>query len=191
MIYYALVASGSETLAFVLLGVWALAAGAAANRAEHALAKALAVALIAAGLYSLFGPYVLKADGPIVPPQKLFESKLEWKKDHDAALADAKAAGKPVIVDFTARWCNACHELDLTTFRDERVLAEAKRFVAVKVDVTRDEKNQKIKNEVYKAYAIPFIAFYDSSGKYVAKLPREGSDGITTDDVLTIMKEIR
>jgi thiol:disulfide interchange protein DsbD len=189
-INFVFVATGSETLVFALLGAWFLVAGAAAQRSELVLARALAVALIAAGLYVGFGPYVLQADGPIVRPDKLFASKIDWVEDHDAALAKAKANGKPAFVDFTARWCNACHELDFTAWRDPAVVAEARRFVAVKLDVTTDAHNQKIKTEVYNPFAIPYIAFYDSTGKLVASLPREGASGITTEDVLNTLKEI-
>jgi thiol:disulfide interchange protein len=155
------------------------------------LGRALAYALVPVGIYFLFGPFVLKADGPIVPPEKLFESKIAWRDDHDQALEDAKAAGKPVIVDFTARWCNACHELELTAFREDEIVREARRFVAVRVDVTTDEHNQKLKTEVYKAFSIPFLAFYDSRGKLAATLPRAGSRGITDEDILTTLKEVR
>jgi thiol:disulfide interchange protein DsbD len=190
-IYFAYVATGSNALTFALAGAWLLAAGAAAASTASVPARALGAALLAAGLYFLCGPYVIAPEGPIKSPERLFESRVEWDHDHDAALAAAKAQGKPVIVDFSARWCNACHELDLTTFRDDAVVREMARFVAVKVDVTSDEKNQRLKTETYKAFQIPFIAFYDSAGRKVASLPKEGASGITTEDVLHLLRETR
>jgi thiol:disulfide interchange protein DsbD len=192
-IYYAWVTTGSESIAFALAGVWFLSTGAAAQRTENVLTRGLSIALLAAGLYFLCGPYVLKDDGPLVPPQRLFESKIKWEHDAEAALARGKEEKHPVMLDFTATWCNACHELSLTTFRDPAVLEliEQKKLVPVKVDVTRDEKNQALKTDTYKAYAIPFIAFHDSEGKLFATLPKAGSSGIHTEEVLSILKEIR
>jgi thiol:disulfide interchange protein len=38
------------------------------------------------------------------------------------ALADAKAAGLPVLIDFGASWCKNCEVMDATTFKNETVI---------------------------------------------------------------------
>jgi thiol:disulfide interchange protein len=39
------------------------------------------------------------------------------------ALAEAQAAGLPVLIDFGASWCKNCEVMDATTFKNEEVIA--------------------------------------------------------------------
>lgn len=54
----------------------------------------------------------------------------------DAALAEAQAAGRPVLVDFTADWCTVCHEIDRTVMADPAVRARLAGFSVIRADVT-------------------------------------------------------
>lgn len=51
----------------------------------------------------------------------------------DALLAEAAAAGRPVLLDFGARWCKVCALMERTTLRDARVTAALEGFRAVAV----------------------------------------------------------
>lgn len=89
-----------------------------------------------------------------------------WKKYDEAALAEARAAGKPVVIDFYADWCLPCKELDEKTFTDERVIGELDRFVRLKADLTaaEDAKTKALTSE-YAIKGVPTILFIDANGK--------------------------
>ncbi|HHF0508247.1 TPA: protein-disulfide reductase DsbD [Vibrio antiquarius] len=83
-------------------------------------------------------------------------------------LALAKAAGKPVMLDFYADWCVACKEFEKYTFHDPSVEAKLKDFVLLQADVT---KNQVQDIELLKhmnVLGLPTIEFWDANGKHVS-----------------------
>ena len=54
----------------------------------------------------------------------------------EQALAATLEGGRPAILDFTADWCAACHELERYTFSDPRVKEATRVFRAFRVDLT-------------------------------------------------------
>jgi thiol:disulfide interchange protein DsbD len=90
---------------------------------------------------------------------------VEWAKYDANALAAARAAGKPVVIDFYADWCLPCKELDVKTFSDPRVIAELDRFVRVKADLTAaEDATTKALTQQYAIVGVPTILFLDASG---------------------------
>lgn len=87
-----------------------------------------AVVLVLAQAPSLAGAVVGVGDGP------------RWRTDFDAALADAKAAGRDVLVEFTGSdWCTWCirlHDEVLSSEAFDRATRE--RFVLVQLDFPSD-----------------------------------------------------
>jgi uncharacterized protein YyaL (SSP411 family) len=83
---------------------------------------------------------------------------LPWSGD---AFERAAREGKPVLLSITAAWCEACHEMDRTTYADDRVAALVRdRFVAIRVDTDRRPDI----NERYNLGGWPTTAFLTSSG---------------------------
>ncbi len=56
----------------------------------------------------LAGFFALAASGAAAACLFVFQDKLDWKPWSEAAVAEARAAGHPVMVDFTADWCLTC-----------------------------------------------------------------------------------
>ncbi len=81
-----------------------------------------------------------------------------------AALEDAIAkSDKPVMIDFSAKWCAACKELEHTTFADAQVQALMRHFTLLRVDVTDNGKSEKALLKRYGIFGPPAIVFYDAA----------------------------
>jgi len=79
--------------------------------------------------------------------------EIPWLHDERAALEQARATGKPLLVDFFAEWCVACKELDVHTFSDPAVKEQVvENFVPLKVDAT-DETDEVTRLET--KYGVP------------------------------------
>lgn len=114
---------------------------------------------------------------------------IAWVHDLDAALASAKAAHKPVFVDFYADWCASCKELDRKTYPDARIQEAAKRFVAVKVDGTHESAAL---DKVYDKYGIeglPTVIFVGSDGTLLADPRVVGF--VTPTELLGLFKRVQ
>jgi thiol:disulfide interchange protein DsbD len=97
------------------------------------------------------------------------EGGVQWQKYEAPALASARAAGKPVVIDFYADWCLPCKELDHKTFTDASVVGELDRFVRLKADLTAaDDPRAVALAEQYKVLGMPTLVFIDAAGNEVA-----------------------
>lgn len=83
----------------------------------------------------------------------------------DKALAEARAQGKPVMIDFFAEWCAACKELDQKTYVSLDVIGETGRFLTVKVDGTDDSDSVHALQERFGIKGLPTVAFISSRGE--------------------------
>lgn len=103
-----------------------------------------------------------------------------WSDDMDAALKQAKAENKDVLIDFTGSdWCGWCIKLDNEVFKKPAFKEQApKEFVLVKLDFPQSEKNklpeatQKQNEQWAKDLGVqgfPTIVLLDSEGRPYAQ----------------------
>ncbi len=97
------------------------------------------------------------------------QSQLEFKKIKGIdglkqALAQAKAEGKPVMLDFYADWCISCKEMESFTFSDPAVKQALGNAVLLKADVTPNDEQDKSLYKHFNIIGPPAIIFYDNEG---------------------------
>jgi len=88
---------------------------------------------------------------------------IHWVKSMDAALKEAGATKKPIMVDFYATWCGPCKVLDEDIYTDDAVIEQSRKWVSVKIDV---EKNQELASK-YNVTGLPTIAFLKPDGTVI------------------------
>jgi thioredoxin:protein disulfide reductase len=102
-------------------------AGAAAK-----LRKGLGVALAVVGLFVVTN-YVLTP-----------KVEIAWHKSEAAAVAQAQADGKPLVIDFSANYCLPCKELEVNVFAHPDVTAAFQDFTLLKIDLSNEADDESL-----------------------------------------------
>ncbi len=90
---------------------------------------------------------------------------VETIDEVETALAEAREAGMPVMVDLTAEWCISCKEMEHYTFPDPQVVAAYEPFRLLRIDVTENNDDDKALLRYFDTYGPPVYAFYDRRGQ--------------------------
>ncbi|MCZ7645792.1 MAG: protein-disulfide reductase DsbD family protein [Planctomycetota bacterium] len=147
----------------------------------------LATSLLAVGLW--LGSGLLGADlgelDAFVPPRvypgrataaasNVAPHALTWHPDLDLALAEAKASGRPVFVDFTGVTCVNCRLMSEKVFTrpDVRELLEgfarAELYTDRKDEAELSAKNLKLMSERFNTVALPYYVILTPDDKLIA-----------------------
>jgi thiol:disulfide interchange protein DsbD len=82
----------------------------------------------------------------------------------DAALAQAKAQGKPAMLDFYADWCISCKEMEKLTFTDTRVRQQFEGMVLLQADVTANNADDRALLKRFRLFGPPGIILFGKDG---------------------------
>lgn len=100
--------------------------------------------------------------GSVVPTEG-----IKWRAYSGEALREAMNAGKPIIIDFFADWCQPCRLMDRHTFHNSSVVELADRdFVPLRVDMTRsgDYQTERLAKR-YNIQGVPTVLFLAPDGE--------------------------
>ncbi|RYG23302.1 DUF255 domain-containing protein, partial [bacterium] len=94
--------------------------------------------------------------------------ELAWLSDYDKAVAQAKAEGKPLFIDFTGIYCTNCRWMEKNMFPKPDVTKRLDGYVRVKLFTDRgtpeDNKNQELLRKLTNSVTLPAYASFDKSG---------------------------
>ncbi len=137
------------------------------------MSKVLGILLLIYGIMLFVGAF-LGSTNPLNPLEKLKSASytrvsqdiknsftvVKNQKELDNII---KTSTKPIMVDFSAKWCASCKELEEITFKDPRVVKILKNFTLARVDVTDNTKEQKAMMKRYGVFGPPVILFFDKN----------------------------
>jgi len=171
-------------LILIALAAWALrvARGGAPARRRLAAAASLAGAVLAVAL----GALVLGAPAP-TPDAAAADGAIRWEPWSPARVTEARAAGRPVFVNFTAAWCITCLVNERVALRSPDVAAAfaRKQVVYLKADWTSRSAEIAAALEGFGRSGVPLYVLYPPAARAAAPimLPPILSERIVVDAV--------
>jgi uncharacterized protein YyaL (SSP411 family) len=110
-------------------------------------------------------------------------SKLDWLSWSDEVFSQAKREQRFVLLDLEAVWCHWCHVMDVTTYRDPKVLALLhSKYLTVRVD----QDSRPDLSDRYEDYGWPATVVFDGAGHEIVK--RQGY--LTPDEMAGMLQAI-
>ncbi|MDO8683042.1 MAG: cytochrome c biogenesis protein CcdA [Armatimonadota bacterium] len=92
---------------------------------------------------------------------------VNWTPYTPSALEQALKSNRPIMIDFTAAWCIPCEEMEKKTFTDRKVIAGSRRFVRLRVDLTKSSKPTDSLRKHYNVDGPPTVIFIGSGGQEI------------------------
>jgi thiol:disulfide interchange protein DsbD len=182
----------------IAIGVWrGVIVRAAPDAPRGVLAlRAAGIATLVFGLY-LGGGALVRAGMPAPGISYLYPDEIvpspslvEFRTDYAAALAEARAARRPVMLDFVKPNCPGCRELEHNVFSREDVARESEAFVRVRVDINDPPVPVEELKDAYGIEGAPTVVWLDGDGKPMHDLT-VADGGIAPEEFLRRMREAK
>ena len=82
----------------------------------------------------------------------------------DNALAEAKAAGQPLLLDWYADWCISCKVIEHEVLNNPQVVERLKGYRLVRFDMTASNAEQRALLDRYQLFGPPALMFFGKNG---------------------------
>ncbi|MFJ4056387.1 protein-disulfide reductase DsbD [Pseudomonas sp. NPDC089743] len=82
----------------------------------------------------------------------------------DAALAEAEAAGQPVLLDWYADWCISCKVIEHEVLNAAQVQPQLSAFKLLRFDITESNAEQRTLLDRYQLFGPPALLFFAANG---------------------------
>ncbi len=119
-------------------------------------------------LFLLFSVLTFAADSLSTDRVK-FDPTRDPYKDLKAAVKTAKAENKRILLDVGGEWCIWCHRIDEFIEKDAEISSALKStFVVLKVNYSKENKNEKFLSRFPEVKGYPHFFVLDKKGKLLA-----------------------
>ncbi|MCY1275163.1 Thiol:disulfide interchange protein DsbD [compost metagenome] len=88
----------------------------------------------------------------------------------DGALAEARAAGKPVLLDWYADWCISCKVIERQVLPAEEVQSRLAGYRLLRFDMTASTQEQRSLLDRYNLFGPPALLFFSAQGDELSDL---------------------
>ena len=97
------------------------------------------------------------------------QSSSEWQtvstaEELDKVLAQASAAGQPLLLDWYADWCISCKVIEHEVLNNPQVLDRLKGYRLVRFDMTASNAGQRALLDRYQLFGPPALMFFGKNG---------------------------
>jgi thioredoxin:protein disulfide reductase len=120
------------------------------------------IVLIGASLGPPAGFGYVSASGFIAAPEPAEFKTVTTLEALDNAVAKATQTGRPVILDFSAKWCVECQVMDRTVFSDQLVRKRLRDFDLIRADATDYNDDSRSLMKRFGVVGPPTVIFLDA-----------------------------
>ena len=103
------------------------------------------------------------AGNPPAPNSNAWQT-VSTPTDLDRALAEARASGTPLLLDWYADWCISCKVIEHEVLNDSTVVERLKGYRLIRFDITASNAEQRALLDRYKLFGPPALMFFGKDG---------------------------